>query len=195
MSVKRKSSFVWKYFEKDEYGRPFATCLLCKKEYRASGNPTNLKDHFNRFHKNQVSDESETESEGESCSKSSKPKQKQQKLSLFLRKPSTKYLNTDARKLKLDRLLGCMIATDFQPYSIVTDRGFRTFVKELDPRYDIPFKYSLSTKIIPTLFNEATEKLAEVFNNVNYVFTDQIKGHHTAEVIKNYLQVFYYFIN
>lgn len=163
----RQRSFIWEFFAKDELGRPFAVCLLCRKEYRTSGNTSNLRDHLNRFHKSEINksrDESETESEH--LSVPSEPKQ--QKISVFIRKASM-YGSTDTKKLRLDTLLGCMVATDFQPYNIVEDTGFRSFVSALDPRYEIPSRNTLSKKIIPTLFNKVTEKLVGVLHNVKYV--------------------------
>lgn len=58
-----------------------------------------------------------------------------------------------------------MIATDLQPYSIVTDNSFRNFVKCLEPRYNLPTRAALSSKIIPALYEETKAKIVDTLNN------------------------------
>lgn len=48
-----------------------------------------------------------------------------------------------------------MMAVDLQPVSIVEDPGFQEFVKELDPRYEIPSRRSLMRTDFPELFKSA----------------------------------------
>lgn len=49
---------VWRYFKRSE-DKKLAKCCKCGKEYRTSGNTTNLSDHLKRFHPalNRVSSE------------------------------------------------------------------------------------------------------------------------------------------
>ncbi|CAH1107496.1 unnamed protein product [Psylliodes chrysocephalus] len=47
---RKKMSTVWKYFKKKSDDKKFAKCLTCSKEYKTSGNTSNLKDHLKRFH-------------------------------------------------------------------------------------------------------------------------------------------------
>lgn len=62
-----------------------------------------------------------------------------------------------------------MIAIDYQPFSIVDDRGFRNFVAELENRYTLPSRKTLSQKSVPEM-NERikmelrTEILTDVKN-------------------------------
>lgn len=46
---RKKISLVWKYFKKSN-NKKYAKCITCGKEYKTSGNTTNLKDHIKRFH-------------------------------------------------------------------------------------------------------------------------------------------------
>ena len=39
------------FFEKSQ-DRKLAKCRACKREYKTSGNTSNLRDHIQRFHKN-----------------------------------------------------------------------------------------------------------------------------------------------
>lgn len=45
-----------------------------------------------------------------------------------------------------------MIASDFQPYSIVEDKGFRRYSQKLNPAYVLPSRKTLSQKIVPEMF-------------------------------------------
>lgn len=49
MSGKLKSE-VWKHFIKDSKNPSFAKCKICQKQYKSSGNTSNLKEHLKRFH-------------------------------------------------------------------------------------------------------------------------------------------------
>ena len=62
---------------------------------------------------------------------------------------------------RMDDALARMIAKDFQPYSIVEDAGFRSFCKELNPSYTLPSRKTLSTKIIPELYQRSFQKVMD----------------------------------
>ena len=56
------------------------------------------------------------------------------------------------RQRALDEMLARMVAKDFQPYSIVEDTGFRTFIKEMNLNYVLPSREALSNTIIPDMY-------------------------------------------
>ncbi|KYN22008.1 hypothetical protein ALC57_05608 [Trachymyrmex cornetzi] len=62
-----------------------------------------------------------------------------------------------------------MVATDFQPFTIVNDTGFQEFVNLLDPRYKLPSTYTLSEKLLQEAYLEAYNKLKTDLNKINYV--------------------------
>lgn len=62
-----------------------------------------------------------------------------------------------------------MIAADFQPFSIVTDKGFINFVKVLDPRYTLPSKSTLRDKYLKEMYSSTAEKLRIILSTVKYV--------------------------
>lgn len=68
---------------------------------------------------------------------------------------------TPARQNTIDEELAKMVARDFQPFSIVDDKGFRRFTHALNPMYAIPSRKSLSQKIIPGLYNRERASLQE----------------------------------
>ena len=52
-----------------------------------------------------------------------------------------------------------MIFKDLQPLSIVEDEGFRKFVQDLDPRYQLPTRKTLRDNLIPDIFQKETDSL------------------------------------
>ncbi|KAJ8709373.1 hypothetical protein PYW07_009199 [Mythimna separata] len=67
----------------------------------------------------------------------------------------TRYINrklTPNEKKNLDRLLMQLFIFDYQPFSIVQDRGFRAFVAGLNPSYQLPDRKVLSNSLLPALY-------------------------------------------
>ncbi|KAI4818229.1 hypothetical protein KUCAC02_011581 [Chaenocephalus aceratus] len=60
---------------------------------------------------------------------------------------------TPVRQNIVDEELAKMIASDFQPFSIVEDKGFRSFIQALNPMYVPPSRKTLTQKIIPRLYD------------------------------------------
>lgn len=53
---------------------------------------------------------------------------------------------------KIDKALAYFIATKMMPYSVVDKKGYRRFVKVLQPSYQLPSRKSLTEKMIPDKF-------------------------------------------
>lgn len=68
---------------------------------------------------------------------------------------------TPAKQNTVDEELAKMIAEDFQPFSIVEDRGFRSYTHALNPMYVLPSRKTLSQKIILQLYYEKHVLLLE----------------------------------
>ncbi|KAK1895522.1 Zinc finger BED domain containing protein 4 [Dissostichus eleginoides] len=62
---------------------------------------------------------------------------------------------------KVDQALVKMIATDFQPFSIVEDRGFRAYTEALDPSYVLPSRGTISKRMLPNLFEKVRADIEE----------------------------------
>uniref|UniRef100_A0A3Q3FCW9 BED-type domain-containing protein n=1 Tax=Labrus bergylta TaxID=56723 RepID=A0A3Q3FCW9_9LABR len=58
-------------------------------------------------------------------------------------------------------VLAKMIALDLQPFSIVEDKGFRQYTKDLNPNYVLPSRKTLSNSSIPELYRRTHEKVQE----------------------------------
>ena len=47
-----------------------------------------------------------------------------------------------------------MIATDLQPFSVVSDVGFEHLLAEMEPRYVLPSRQHFSEILIPEIFTK-----------------------------------------
>lgn len=62
-----------------------------------------------------------------------------------------------------------MIAIDMQPSSVVEDKGFKKFVKILDPRYEIPSRRTVMRKILPEKYKDIKIKLKEKIDSTTHL--------------------------
>lgn len=71
-------------------------------------------------------------------------------------------------KHKLDADLLDLFICDFQPFSIVDDRGFRKFVQNLNPSYNLPNRHTISDTLLPLEYNkclqEAKQQIKDIVN-------------------------------
>ena len=78
-----------------------------------------------------------------------------------------KKISTSSKK-KLDADLLVLFIYDYQPFSIVEDKGFKTFVNRLNPSNDLPNRHTISGTMIPLeyekCFQEAKEEIKDVVN-------------------------------
>ncbi|KAJ8896266.1 hypothetical protein PR048_001610 [Dryococelus australis] len=58
---------------------------------------------------------------------------------------------SEAEHMDIDHLLVKMISTDFQPLSVVENEGFVNYSKNVEPRYSLPNRKVLSTKLLPEI--------------------------------------------
>uniref|UniRef100_A0A3B3CQM1 HAT C-terminal dimerisation domain-containing protein n=1 Tax=Oryzias melastigma TaxID=30732 RepID=A0A3B3CQM1_ORYME len=66
------------------------------------------------------------------------------------------------KKQELDQALVNLVVKDSQPCSIVEDRGFRDFVKKLDPSYALPSKQALKKMVDDRYQEEKAEAQAQL---------------------------------
>jgi len=177
MSDNRKRSKIWTHFNYIDQTK--AACRFCKTKisYRA-GSTNNLHRHLRTVHPSVQLEEKRQASEPNinegasmstatvaatavSTASSSTPPQPpksttQSSMSQFLLKSMT-----PSRQKTIDEELAKMIACDFQPFSVVDDKGFRRFVHALNPMYAIPCRKTLSQKTIPGLYDRERASLQE----------------------------------
>lgn len=70
-------------------------------------------------------------------------------------------------KKKIDEHLTVMIATDFQPYSIVEDCGFRKFVEALNPNYVLLSRQQIRYDLMPALYAKAKARFLTCLKLLN----------------------------
>ncbi|XP_039279367.1 E3 SUMO-protein ligase ZBED1-like [Nilaparvata lugens] len=186
----RSKSSVWRHFKRDEKNPSFATCLSCKKQYKTSGNTSNLKDHLKRFHPFQKSNSTDEDVEDDvclieegssssniaSCSSSETSNKKKARPSKGIKHGIKLYLDRGKKyddksdiKRKIDEALVKMIATDLEPFTMVEREGFRNFVSVIDSKYELPSKTHLKNNFFPQYHNQLEEKLKTLLNKVKYV--------------------------
>lgn len=66
------------------------------------------------------------------------------------------------KKNNIDQALLKMIIKDFQPFKIVEDEGFKHFVQELNPSYQIPNRHTLSKVHIPSLYQKCLNETKDL---------------------------------
>lgn len=86
---------------------------------------------------------------------------RQSSMQMFIRRPIQ-----PLQQSKVDEALIKMIAVDFQPFSIVEDRGFRTYTQALDPTYVLPSRSTISKRMLPNLYEKVRAELKEKIKTV-----------------------------
>ncbi|XP_053966175.1 E3 SUMO-protein ligase ZBED1-like [Anastrepha ludens] len=171
--IKNKISEVWKYFKRSD-DKKFAKCLNCAKEYKTSGNTSNLRDHLKRFHPDlkdhapdssttaTLADNDNTASTSSSCRSSMRSMDSYLKRAVF-------YDANSKRKNDIDRALTEMIAKDVQPYSVIENEGFIKYTQVLDPRYKLPSRTQLRDVLMHNLFRETSVKLSAMLESISNI--------------------------
>ncbi|XP_017469579.1 PREDICTED: zinc finger BED domain-containing protein 1-like [Rhagoletis zephyria] len=115
---------VWKYFKQSD-DKKLAKCLQCSKEYKTSGNTSNLRDHLKRMHP--ASDRDNTPST------SSSNRSSYNSIDSYFKR-AVEYDSSSKRKKDIDTALAQLVTESFHPFNIVNDNAFRKFVKVLDTK-------------------------------------------------------------
>lgn len=58
---------------------------------------------------------------------------------------------------------------DLQPFSIVSDRGFRKLINELEPSYVIPSRPTFSESLMPAKYEEKCGKLKDLLRITEHI--------------------------
>lgn len=173
MSDSRKRSSIWMHFIICDNTK--AECRICKMKlsYRA-GSTNNLHRHMRTVHPTVQLEEKRQASVSATASASTttvaaaaavstlqtsgtpQPTARQSSISQFMPKAMT-----PARQNAIDEELAKMIARDFQPFSVVEDKGFRSYTQDLNPMYVLPSRKTLSQKTIPRLYDRERASLQE----------------------------------
>ena len=163
-----KRSPIWQYFEVCEQNDAKAVCMVCKESVsrggskRKSYNTTNLRKHLEQHHMEKYKELVETEQREKSRKRTREEVDKGQPRideTLDARNP---YNPSSERYLAITRAVACMMISDFQPFSIVEDEGFRHLIRTLDRRYQLPSRKHFSEKVIPQMYAELRVRVGAI---------------------------------
>jgi hypothetical protein len=73
---------------------------------------------------------------------------------------------SEGQAKKIDNQLLKLFITDYQPFSIVEDKGFVEFVKALNPSYQLPGRKAISKNMIPALYERCLNTVQEKMDSV-----------------------------
>lgn len=150
---------VWNFFVKVTDNADTARCKKCDRLLKIpTGTTTTLKRHLEtRNHENEL------ESYVELMARTNKKKP--------LLQTELNYTNLDLwpknhpESVKLSKKLAEMIAMDYQPYSIVEDKGFINLMNCAAPKFKIPSRTTISRTLIPKLYEDKKNLLKATMEN------------------------------
>ncbi|XP_077421639.1 zinc finger BED domain-containing protein 4-like isoform X2 [Vanacampus margaritifer] len=89
-----------------------------------------------------------------------------------------------SRSQKITELIGKMICTDLEPFSVVERSGFKALVAFLEPKYKIPPRQHFSRTVVPELYEamrgSLVRSLKAAYGSVINLTTDLWTGNHNA---------------
>ncbi|KAJ0170004.1 hypothetical protein K1T71_000880 [Dendrolimus kikuchii] len=182
-----RKSMVWTHFEKKD--NIFAICKYCKQTLSYKTSTGNLNSHLKKAHASiflaQKTDVRQLPSNNSddltlqantvravtttSCSSSSvatvsagsissdleSSRKRQKTMNLYV----TKKITPEERK-RIDRDLLELFISDYQPFSMVEDKGFKKFAKNI-PGYTLPGRKAISAAMIPALYEKCLAEVKE----------------------------------
>ena len=173
--MSRKHSSIWMHFNNVDNVR--AQCRICQNKisYKAGSTPY-LHWHMRTVHPTMklavaglwetsgpASDSggASTSTHGDVSTQSSMPTPQPTATQSSMDQFMQKFMSV-AKQGQIYIALAKMIATDFQPFSVVEDRDLINYSNSLNPIYTIPSRKPLSKSIIPQLYESTQASVWEV---------------------------------
>ena len=103
------------------------------------------------------------------------------------------YATDSSRYIAITNAVACMIVTDFQPFSIVEDKGFKFVLNVMDPRYKVPSHKYFSEKVIPSMYEELRGKVKVCIDSA--MFLALTTDCWTSRAIDSYVSITAHFID
>lgn len=158
---------IYKFFTKKNSTE--SMCNTCKKVYKTPSSTTttlirHLKSHPTKYSTYFEEKKKAITEFNQHCLKRKHEDNTQQSIQNALKKKS--YLTTTSeRAMKITKNIGEMITLDYQPYSIVDDRGFKNLLNTLESKYKLPTRQYLSSTVIPQLYSTLVSKIKDEINS------------------------------
>lgn len=141
------------HFDKVDESGTKVRCKICSVVLTTGGGTSNMLSHLKRKHSDIVNKQTDSSMSSGDTNDS---------ISIMKQSPRPNFK-------KVDEALILMLATDFQPFSMVDDKGFRNFVLSINPKYKIPDKRKIRYEIMPKIFKEAKTKPKTILLEVENV--------------------------
>ena len=179
-----KKSVVWNYFKVCENNK-YAACNHCKEQVSRGGrssktyNTSNLKAHLKKhdeLYREFLEKEQETtrQEQPKETGATSSGATKQISIGECIQRTQVWDIN-DPKSQAVHQKIVEMMALDFQPLSIVDDKGFSSLVKLLEPRYVLPSRRYMSNNVLPQVYNGIEKEVrAELSGITSLSFTTAI---------------------
>ncbi len=196
LKIKRTSA-VWNSFTVSENDPSKAICKLCKSKLSRGRdakhyNTTSLHNHLLYVHHMRKPTVSATSSSSPlpsrvtgvqlGAAKGSHSSSSSPILTAFAAKQP--FSANHPRSKQITEMIGKMICTDLEPFSVVERRGFKTLVGFLEPKYKIPSRHYFSRTVVPELYEamrgELVQSLKAAEGGVINLTTDLWTSNHNA---------------
>lgn len=211
--ARSKESHVWQYFHKEDDGVHYK-CTKCLKKLKKCGNTTNLSEHLIRKHgirnTEVANDNPDDPGVPGLSSQSAVPSGSHMTPQSLVRHPPTQsyFVTTTSRqrdltskeKEELDLALVKMICLDFQPLSVVENKGFQEYTRKLQEMvlktenipYKLPNRKTLTNTLVKSEYNKEIKNLREMLKVVQYVAITSDAW--TSDSTKSFLTVTAHFV-
>ncbi|KAJ4438424.1 hypothetical protein ANN_14369 [Periplaneta americana] len=222
LAKRSKTSPILSFFTSVNDTEKIAQCDICSKKLCYSSSVTNLKKkHIERKHPiinlqiSKASPHSSTEittddpdepaatcthiaapsstpvsAQGESAASSSHTATppRQSSISSFVARKIS-----ETQKKKLNTILLKLFFLDFQPFSIVEDRGFVELIRALNPSYQLPTRKAITTTLLPAAYEQCKNVVLEKVSSArNVCLTTDCW---TSKSIESYIALTAHYIN
>ena len=193
----KRTSAVWDSFTVSENDPSKAICKLCKSKLSRGRdakhyNTTSLHNHLLYAHHIRKPTVSATSSSSPlpsrvtgvqlGATKGSHSSSSSPILTAFAAKQP--FSANHPRSKKITEMIGKMICTDLEPFSVVERRGFKTLVGFLEPMYKIPSRHYFSRTVVPELYGamrgELVQSIKAAEGGVINLTTDLWTSNHNA---------------
>lgn len=177
-------SLVWKYFGfPSENGkitnRETVICRLCEARMKYHTTTSNMRTHLLTLHPGKLA---------ELTSDTDEPQPKQARITSFM--PASRGLSAERQRKITDKLTR-FICKDMRPINISQGSGFKDFVQELEPRYAVPSRATISDRVVK-LYDATKDNIKKMLSGENISLTTD---GWTSIATEAYVTVTAHFIN
>lgn len=179
-------SVVWKNFgfpstNGEITSRETVICKLCCKSLKYHSTTSNMSAHLHSMHYSEYAERLATEEE---------PRLKRARITSFLPPSSSRCLPA-AWQEAITKKVTEFICKDMRPVNILQGDGFKEFIREIEPRYTIPSRGTITNRIVK-LYDTTNENIREMISGQSIALTTD---GWTSVAMDSYVTVTAHFIN